>query len=381
MGMRTVAGWTGIEWFLDGFGDKGFVLSHAVPEADQAMLCDPTRGDHILVATLLWAMRNGKDIMVEGTVSPRLLDGLETLQAIWQRWQPDRYAIVEIRVTKESEPGPLALNRPGLFAFSGGVDGSFSFFRHLQGKAGRSNRKPGAALFVHGMDIPLEREDFFVNAAERVERMLNRTGVPLLRVQTNTRKLGMDFDDSFGLQLASCFFLFQNHFAWAMKGSEEPYDELVLPWGSTPLTDPLCATAAMQLVHDGCIFDRTQKVRWLAQNTEVSGELRVCWAGENLDRNCGDCEKCVRTMLNFWAAGEVVPNAFPTQLTPERVRRIRPKNEPQLHELISLMRYAVLNHAHNDQILRAVMYIIRRYKILKLKKKSTSYFRRIFARG
>lgn len=381
LGLRTENGWTGIEWFLDVFGEHGLVLRHAVPESDQHLLGDPGRGDHALAAVMLWAMRNGKNIVVEGTVSPRLLDGLETLQSIWQRWRKERYAIVDIRAAEESEPVHLALNRPGLFAFSGGVDGSFSFFRHFQGKAGRSNRKPGAALLVHGMDIPLERDDFFASAAERAERMLNGTGVPLLRVRTNTRKLGMDWEDSYGLQLVSCFFLFQDHFAWAMKGSGEPYDELVLPWGSTPLTDPLCATGAMQLVLDGCAFDRTEKVQWLAQNTGVSEELRVCWAGENLDRNCGNCEKCVRTMLNFWAVGEVVPSAFPTQLTPERVRTLRPKNETQLRELITLMRHAVLNHAPQDPILRTLVYVVQRSKFLKFKKNINSYFHRIFARG
>jgi len=380
IGFRTENGWAGIEWSLDVIGENGFVLRHAVPESDQHLLCDPTRGDHALVAVLFWAMRNRKNIVVEGKVSPRLLDGLETLQSIWQRWRGDRYGIVDIRVAEESELGPLAPDRPGLFAFSGGVDGAFSFFRHFQGKAGRNNRKPGATLLVHGMDIPLEREDFYARAAERAERMLNGTGVPLLRVRSNTRKLGMDWEDSYGLQLLSCFFLFQDYFAWAMKGSGEPYDELVLPWGSTPLTDPLCATAAMQLVLDGCAFDRTEKVQWLAQNTGVSEELRVCWAGENLDRNCGNCEKCVRTMLNFWAVGEVVPSAFPTRLTPERVRTIRPKNETQLRELITLMRHAVSNHAHHDPILRTLVYVIRRYKILRFKKNVISRFHRIIVR-
>lgn len=380
-GLRTESGWTGVEWLLEGFEEKPFLLRHAVPEDDRHLLCDPERGDHVLATVLLFAMKRGKNIVVDGKVSPRLLDGLETLQSIWQRWRPYRYRIIDISVAEESESGPLALNRPGLFAFSGGVDGSFSFFRHFQGKAGRNTRKPGAALLVHGMDIPLEREDFYASAAERAERMLQGTDVPLLRVRTNTRKLGMNWEDSYGLQLAACFFLFQDHFAWAMKGSGEPYDELVLPWGSTPLTDPLCSTAAMRLTLDGCAFDRTEKVQWLIKNTNISSELRVCWAGENLDRNCGDCEKCVRTMLNFWAIGEDVPSAFPTRLTPDRVRSIHPKNETQLKELKTLMQHAVLNHDRHDPIMKAFFSVIRRADLIKFRQLFLNHCYRIFKVG
>jgi hypothetical protein len=43
--------------------------------------------------------------------------------------------------------------RGALFAFSGGVDASYSFFRHLTAAAGRNTVRPTAALLVHGMDM------------------------------------------------------------------------------------------------------------------------------------------------------------------------------------------------------------------------------------
>ena len=363
MGWRTEAGWTSLEWFLDGCGEDGFVLRHAVREDDRHLMGDPERGDHALAAVLLWAMHRGRDIRVEGRVSPRLLDGLELLQSIWTRWRPYRYRHVDISVAEEAEAEPVEPKRPAIFAFSGGVDGSFSFFRHLNGQAGRNTHRPGAALLVHGMDIPLERGDFYANAAGRAERMLEGTGVPLIRERTNARKLGMNWEDSYGLQLVSCFLVFQTYYAWAIKASGEPYEELVLPWGSTPLTDQLCATEAMQPVLDGCAFDRTEKVRWLCEHTGIMDELRVCWEGENLDRNCGECEKCIRTMLNFWAVERSTPAAFPTKLTPGLVRSIHPRNETQLRELKTVMRHAIQTHPRSDPILRALWFVIRRAQV------------------
>lgn len=363
MGWRSEDGWSSLEWFLDGCGEDGFVLRHEVFADDRRLMGDPERGDHALAAVLLWAMQRGCDIRVEGRVSPKLLDGLELLQSIWTRWRPYRYRHVDISVAEEAEAEPVEAKRPAIVAFSGGVDGSFSFFRHLNGQAGRNTHRPGAALLVHGMDIPLERDDFYANAASRAERMLKGTGVPLIRVRTNSRMLGADWEDSFQLQLVSCFLIFQKHYAWGINGSGEPYDTVVMPWGSTPLTDHLCATEALQPVLDGCAFDRTEKVRWLCENTGVVDELRVCWEGANLDRNCGECEKCIRTMLNFWAVGSSIPSAFPTKLTPGLVRSIHARNKAQLRELKAVMRHACQTHPRSDPILRALWFVIRRAQI------------------
>jgi hypothetical protein len=365
LGQHNEHEWTVIEWLVAEDGGERIRLRHGVRDCDQHLLTDPGRGDHALVSILFRAMERGKDIIVEGEVSPKLLEGLETLQSIWQRWKPQRYRTVAIRAEEESELTPIVPNRPALCAFSGGVDGAFSFFRHYLGLAGRNTCRPGAAMLVHGMDIPLERKDFFLGAAQRAERMLSGTGVPLLLVCSSTRNLKMDWENSFGLQLFSCFLLFQKHFAWAINGSGEPYETLVLPWGSTPVTDPLCATAAMQLIIDGCSFDRTEKVRWLVNNTKITQELRVCWAGKQLDRNCGVCEKCIRTMLNFWALGADIPEVFPSKLNQILVKSLRPKNEIQLRELLAIKKHAEKFHHKNDPILESLKNIIFKYKIKK----------------
>lgn len=367
LGLRDDNGWAVIEWLVAEEGEESVRLCHGVRDCDRHLLTDPGRGDHALAAILFRAMQRGKDIVVEGKVSPRLLEGMETLQSIWRRWKPQRYQTVTIRAEEESELTDIAPDRPALCAFSGGVDGAFSFYRHHLGLAGRNTRRPGAAMLVQGMDIPLDRNDFFLGAAHRAERMLSETGVPLVLVRSSVRSLKMDWEDSFGLQLLSCFLLFQKHFAWAINGSGEPYDTLVLPWGSTPVTDPHCATAAMQLVIDGCSFDRTEKVRWLVDNTQVAQSLRVCWAGKQLDRNCGCCEKCIRTMLNFWAIGADIPEIFPSKLDRDLVGSLHLKNEIQLRELLAVKKHAETFHQHNNPILRSLKNVIFKYKIRKLK--------------
>lgn len=360
LGVSDEQDWRAVSWRLEADGHDPFTLSHALAAPHHHLLPDLQRGDHALAATLLWAMRRGLDIRVEGEVSPKLLDGLDTLQSIWQRWRPNRYRRVTIHVSEEAVPTAAACERPALFAFSGGVDASFSFFRHLRGDAGRNNCKPGAGLLVHGMDIPLDQPKLFDNASARAQRILAGTSIPLLRLRTNSKHLRQDWEDSFGLQFGACFLFLQAHFAHSVLGSGEPYNTLVMPWGSSPLTDPLCRTEILEHHHDGCAFDRTEKVAWLAHHTAITADLRVCWEGEQLDRNCGKCEKCIRTMLNFWAAGVEVPAAFPTPLSPPLVSTLRINNEVQLRELKSLFGHADTNRRQADPIYAALQSVLRK---------------------
>ncbi len=361
LGVFDEPGWSRLDWQVSGLAAGPIVLNHALPEAEQHLLPEPGRADHVLVAVLLRAMQERLNITIEGEVSPRLLDGLETLQEIWHRWRPSIYRVIEIRAESETEVTLSGDLRPAAFAFSGGVDGSFSLFRHLTGQAGRNTRRPGAALLVHGMDIPLDQPDFFANSADRAATMLEGTGVPVIRMRTNSRALKQNWEDSFGLQLAASFLILQGQFAASLRGSGEPYETLEFPWGSTPMTDHLTSTAAMTMFHDGCAFDRTEKVAWLAENTSVTDKLRVCWAGKELDRNCGRCEKCVRTMLNFWAVGLEPPAAaFPTKLTPQLVLTVRLRKAVQVLELESIARHAFSHGLERDPILKALRRVLRR---------------------
>ena len=109
----------------------------------------------------------------------------------------------------------------------------------------------------------------------------------------------------------------------------------------------------MQHHIDGAVCNRTEKVAWLSQHAEeCTDNLRVCWQGPELDRNCGFCEKCIRTKLNFWASGNAIPAAFPGTLTPETVASIKIDSLTKRRELESLYFYAQDLHPKNHPILK-----------------------------
>ncbi|WP_460463814.1 hypothetical protein [Arthrobacter pigmenti] len=221
------------------------------------------------------------------------------------------------------------------------MDASFTVMRHRETSVIRD--RLSAALFVHGFDIPLAHTEAFAGAKHRGEKMLAGTGIESLGVRTNLRELNQTWEDVSGLAVASCLALFQNRFGVGLIGSTESYDELVIPWASSPITDHLFSTGSLEVIHDGAGYSRTEKVRALAQWPEAMEYLRVCWSGKDRSRNCGRCEKCIRTYLNFRSIGvEYVP-CFEHQPTSRDIRKTMVYGSVPLNELKSISAYARKN--------------------------------------
>src|SRR5947208_2982914 len=107
---------------------------------------------------LFLMMEAREEVRVEGVASRSLLENLERYGAIWRVWAPERYGVVRIRADKEEEM-PAAEGGEMLTTFSGGVDSCYTLARHLDGAAGRCNRKIGAALVINGFDIWPDQEN------------------------------------------------------------------------------------------------------------------------------------------------------------------------------------------------------------------------------
>jgi hypothetical protein len=83
----------------------------------------------------------------------------------------------------------------------------------------------------------------------------------------------------------------------------QTYDHLI-PAGSHPVVDPLWSTESFTVVHDGAEATRVEKITdWVAASDVALRHLRVCWENRNGDYNCGECEKCIRTMVTLELAG------------------------------------------------------------------------------
>jgi hypothetical protein len=298
-----------------------------------------SHADCFAVGTVCLAMRHGFPLFIHGPVSPSLLTNLEEFQAIWHCWKPEECTQVDLRAETEREAphGPLD---SAVACYSGGVDASFTIWRHLKGQVGRRSRRIAAALFLHGCDIPLTEEDAFDRAAFGAEDVLAAYNVPLLRLKTNWRSVPslsqLRWNDVFGTTFASAMHVVNGLAQSGLLASGDKY-YFVRPHGSSPLTDRLLSSHSMQITNDAGEFSRIQKVAQLAQWTQVLPHLRVCWEGKEHDRNCGRCEKCIRTILNFRVVGAALPPCFDMDVTDAMIASVAIRNSAQRNELLGIV--------------------------------------------
>jgi hypothetical protein len=87
----------------------------------------------------------------------------------------------------------------------------------------------------------------------------------------------------------------------------------------------------------GAAWSRTQKAGAVATNPVVLQHLRVCFERPELGGNCGACEKCFRTKLNFCAVGIRPMPAIGESVSVADVRRMIPLNVPVLYRYLEVL--------------------------------------------
>lgn len=267
----------------------------------------PDRLDVAALALVAKAMNYGQDLHLDGPVSWRLLANLEEYVDAWTQWRPATFRPVSLsaeEVIDDRGRGAGELADRAVAAFSGGLDGTYGVHLHARGLLGRRTLHVAAAVLVGGFDIPLDDELGLAAASTGARAILAELGVPLVVMRTNWQAVAdPDWEMTFGTAMAAVLHLFADRAGNVLLASDTAYAAPTIPWGSNPITTPLLASARMRMGQPGTDATRTEKARALGELASVREHLRVCWEGELPGRNCGRCEKCVRTKVNLLAAG------------------------------------------------------------------------------
>ena len=304
---------------------------------------EPSVLDGFVNAVIFYAMGSKQDIQVDGRMTRSALLNLTAFQEAWCRWKPDLYRAIKIEPLSITDDPPRA-KAQSIAAFSGGADAIFTVLRHAGDQFALSS-----AMLVHGFDVPTDRADQFNKLVERVQPLLRRLNLRPRIVRTNIAELRIqDWLDSFLAQLSCCLHNYSHEFRFGLTGGGEPYDALVLPWGQNPCTDYLLSGDSFSIVHDGAGYSRTEKMAFIAKDPVATKAIKVCWEAADLSTNCGTCEKCVRTRLNFKAVGIDRPSCFDGEITPDQIRRIGFGNDSQRAAFRSILDYAESHALHGD---------------------------------
>ncbi|WP_205695299.1 hypothetical protein [Corallincola luteus] len=296
-------------------------------------------------------------------MSKQLLSNLTEFQAVWCKWLPNVYSQVNIHVdTIREEEHP---KNGAICAFSGGVDATFSVWMHKQSKFGYRSQNIKLCSIVHGFDIPLKDKVAFNNTVKRSEETLADLGLEIKPIRTNYREITkVSWEHAFSSALVATLSNYKSLAGTCIVGSSEPYDSLVIPWGSSPITDHLLGSGDFIVMHDGASHSRTEKVKEISSWPLGLSNLRVCWEGDIRDRNCGKCEKCLRTQLNFLAVNAPIPTSFEPIDIIAAMKKIELKNNVIRAEWRQTRQYAK-EHGIDDDWVKQIPKVIKRKPLIE----------------
>lgn len=254
------------------------------------------------------AMKMRSPIHADAVVDEEFSTNLIEVQGLLASWYHDlRPVPVEASKRRVDAPAGRGI---GSF-FSGGVD---SFYSALAPEVTH-------LVFVHGFDIRIDDNELADKALSSARAAARTLGKQLIEVRTNIRGFS-DRSSHWGYRyhgaaMAHIGHLLAEHLETVYIPSS--YDEdTLMPWGSHPQLDHLWSSSAVRFVHHGLSALRTQKIMRLVDCDAAMDHLRVCWRHPNSVYNCGQCEKCIRTVISLQVAGgagrcRTLPAAVPVE--------------------------------------------------------------------
>tara|TARA_R110000787_G_scaffold73084_3_gene162806 strand:- start:7852 stop:9102 length:1251 start_codon:yes stop_codon:yes gene_type:complete len=331
-------------------------------------------GNALLCATLVPAMSVNQTLEIPPPVDQRLIDTSATIAEIYQTWYSD-FSLPKCNLDAESLEKKKANTNVGLF-FSGGID---SFYTLLRKRDSITH-----LIYVHGFDIPLGDHVRRQKMSESLNAIANDLGLKLLEVETNLREFSDIFclwgQHYFGCGLAMIAHLLSPSISTVYISCDTTY-LMLEPWGSHPLVTPLWSTSNSEQIFFGANASRLEKTRFIGDNAITTKHLHVCWEHRSSSTNCGECEKCVRTMAMLFVTGNLTSySCFPHTLTADLVRNI------ELDNLLTLPFWQDIldsSGAYPD-IHDAVEYILGRYRsktVVKMIRDDPIIVERIFGDG
>jgi hypothetical protein len=363
---RTVGAEVEISAVIDGFrsGDRTRRLWFRFPDrfADGIAVS----GNPFMVALMPVAARLRKVLQVDRPVSPMLLSNSRQIGRIWRNWYGLRLAIdppgLEEGNGKTVPPGV------GCF-FSGGVDSFYTVLKNLERETG--DGRITHLVHVRGFDIDLRNEPMYREVSRHLEEAAGQLGLPIIMASTNIREVSRGFTSwgrlQHGASLAAVGHCLSGLFRTMFLPATHTYEH-VFPWGTHPLLDPLWSSGALVFISDGCEASRAQKIfLQIARSPVALQHLRVCYKKTGSGYNCGQCEKCLRTMVVLKVAGVLDRcSTFADSLDLDRVRNIRIKQ--RITESFAKDTLAELRERNEDPELQAAMEkILSRWTVSRIK--------------
>jgi len=309
-----------------------------------------------LIASFLTAWNSREErILVEGTLCPALVSNLQGAFMMLRSWYPADFGEVPSIESTNGLKASLPEGGGAVSLMSGGID-SLCLLRanHLHFPPGHPNRIRSVLSVAQNAKPFASREELYKKIEARltaINPVAMDAGVEVMPVVTNTWWLTPDGyfygQKSYASLLsATCSFFSKGYSKGYIASS---YDAAFTgkPWGSHPQLDAFYSSSHFQMENSGTEMTRLRKVEIVADWPVALNHIRVCQNDNSGGKNCGTCEKCIRTMLMLEGLGKLWDcTAFPKNtITSELVRYLEQydmlHSDDKLHDEEKLYLYGM----------------------------------------
>lgn len=346
-------------------------------------------------ALLIPSMKQGEDLIIHGSISEALYQGMQRIMEIMLGWNIGLHPIAikaDTLVKDSQEPAGVAT------FFSGGADSFYTYLKHRKDRTDRLTH----FLLVDGYDIDLRNASLWAATRAHVEQVAQADGIEVVTAASNIHPLLepiLNWSYAHGGCMAAIALCLRNELRKVYIPSTSPLI-LLKPWGTHPTTDHFWGTERLSFVHDGAEATRLEKVqREIATSQATLAHLRVCYMNVKDSYNCGRCEKCLRTMMMLKIAGVLEQaKTFPPTINEALVSHLaldedvvahhernlaelrRLDMEPALQKAIeaSLKNRAVMNPSFFSLVKQKVLYLDHVYNRSRLRSILSAIRRRDF---
>ena len=281
------------------------------------MFVDDTYDPFMLIGLYL-AMYNHTDLKIRGNVSKKLYKNLTWyVQKILCDFSSD---LTPVKIFVDGFAPTAATGTLIGTGISCGVDSLSTLYDRFVCEDDDDYKINALFFFNCGSngDVGDDRSSIIAQSrCQRATSLAVELGLPLVPVDTNLHHFQREeFGDTlFFLSVYSCALALQNAIRRYYASSGYSYDEIKangVKYADYDLAGfcesflvPLIQTERTELIVDGCQYTRVDKIKKLADWDIARKYLNVCHVYSEDSHNCGECPKCLRTLLTLEILGKL----------------------------------------------------------------------------
>lgn len=263
--------------------------------------------DFAALAAMPFAMALGRNLHIQGRVCPVLLSNLERLVYNRVAFHAPSFKTVRLTADDRSIVGRYNISAPHIAAYSGGVDATYCIGKNMHDTSSAIHRPLGASLTIRGYGYDIKGSPDFERARNKAAQLGKRFGFNPYAIVCNSSNLARKewgikgfspHTNAHPMFIASCLSLFSRDYGGGLYAADFSYrdEPEILSWSSNSVVHPLLSSSGFHINTIGADASRSEKLSFLSDNDLISG-IVLCGVGRTLEKNCGRCRKCRRTII------------------------------------------------------------------------------------